>query len=168
MTKRPADARKIIPYSWEEVDRLHREVARQIEGSDFAPDTILGVMRCGQVSAVHLGYILGVARVASIGVKTMASDAPLTTERMPAEVRVMAPDEYLVAKRVLLVDAVMESGTTAELCLETLARFRTREIAVAMITDWYTSSYKIASGKRPPIDFTGERVTAWPDFPWEH
>jgi hypoxanthine phosphoribosyltransferase len=125
-------------------------------------------MRCGQVSAVHLAYILGVPRVGSIAVKTMASDAPLTTEHIPADVRVMAPPDYLDEQRVLLVDAVMESGTTAEFCLQALSAFRAREVAVAMITDWYTSSYKIASGKRPRIDFTGERVTRWPDFPWEH
>jgi hypoxanthine phosphoribosyltransferase len=168
VTVRPQDERLIIRYSWEEMDRLHREVARQVERSGFAPQTIVGVMRCGQVSAVHLAYILGVPRVASVAVKTMASDAPLTTERVPADVRVMAPSDYLAGQRVLLVDAVMESGTTAQLCLDALAGHGVGEVRVAMITDWYTSSYKIASGVRPRIDFTGQRVTMWPDFPWEH
>jgi hypoxanthine phosphoribosyltransferase len=62
----------------------------------------------------------------------------------------------------------MESGTTVEICLEALQKLQPAEIATAIIVDWYNSSYKIASGKRPRIDFAGGTATMWPDFPWEH
>jgi uncharacterized protein len=167
MTTRPEDESQLIRYSWDEMDRFHRDVARQILSSGFGPDVIVGIMRCGQVPAIHLSYILGIRKVTSIAVKTTPSDAPLA-DRIDPEVTIFVPDTYLRNQRVLLVDAVMESGTTAELCLRELARFDPAEIRVAMITDWYNSSYKIASGQRPAIDFAGERVTLWPDFPWEH
>ena len=166
MTTRPEDESQLIRYSWDDMDRLHREVACQITVSDFAADVIVGIMRCGQVSAIHLSYILGIRKVTSIAVKSTPSDTPLA-DRIDPEVTIFVPDTYLRNQRVLLVDAVMESGTTVELCLQELGRFEPAEIRVAMITDWYNSSYKIASGKRPTIDFAGERVTRWPDFPWE-
>jgi hypoxanthine phosphoribosyltransferase len=124
-------------------------------------------MRCGQVPAIHLSYLLGIRRVASIAVKTMPSDTPLSSERVPAETTTFVPQGYLRGQRVLLVDAVMESGTTVELCLAELEKLGTSRVAVAIAIDWYNSDYKIASGRRPAINFVGEGATLWPDFPWE-
>src|SRR2546425_2581181 len=165
MSKRPETVSRIIKYSWEEMDRLHRKVALQITAQSYSPDVIIGIMRCGQVPAIHLSYILGVRKVAGILVKTTPSDAPLA-KRIDPEVTMQAPDDYLVGKRILLVDAVMESGTTAELCLKALQKYSPTDVRIAMIIDWPTSDYKIASGKRPKIDFWGDRVRLWPDFPW--
>jgi hypoxanthine phosphoribosyltransferase len=168
MTVRPDDSNQIIFYSWEDMDRLHRKVAQQIVAQGAVPDIILGIMRCGQVSAIHLSYILGVRKVASILVRTTPSDAPLTSERVEPEVTLHVPENYFLNQRVLLVDAVMESGTTAALCLRELEKYRPTEVKIAIIVDWYTSSYRIISGERPKIDFFGDRATLWPDFPWEH
>jgi hypoxanthine phosphoribosyltransferase len=168
MTIRPEDEKNVVRFSWDEMDALHREVADRIRESGFEPEVIVGIARCGQVPATHLSYLLGVRRLASISVRTMPSDAPLETGRVPAEVSIHIPSGYLDGRRVLLVDAVMESGTTAELCLDELRRRGASRIAVAMMVDWYNSSYKIASGVRPSIDYVGTRATCWPDFPWEH
>lgn len=168
MTQRPDDENRLKKYSWEDMDRLHRKVAQQIRDSGYAIDVILGIMRCGQVPAIHLSYILGVRRVAGMLVKTTATDAPLASDRTEPEITMQVPDDYFLGKRVLLVDAVMESGTTVELCLNALAKYNPVEVRVAMIVDWYNSSYKIASGRRPTIDFSADRATMWPDFPWEH
>lgn len=167
MADRPADDSQIVKYSWDDMDRLQRDVARQIREAGYAPDVILGIMRCGQVPAIHLSYILGVRKVATILVKSTPTDAPLAG-RIEPQVTMHTPDSYLVGRRVLLVDAVMESGTTADLCLQELEKHRPSEVRLAMIVDWPTSSFKIASGKRPHIDFWGDRVSLWPDFPWEH
>jgi hypoxanthine phosphoribosyltransferase len=168
MGTRPTDARQILAFSWDEMDRLHRKVARKIAATGYVPEVIVGILRCGQVPSIHLSYILGVREVASIAVRSFASDAPLA-ERVPPEVKLNVPPGYLAGKRVLLVDAVMESGTTAELCISEIRKHhRPTDIKLAMITDWYNSTYKIAFGKRPAIDFVGTRVTKWPDFPWEH
>jgi hypothetical protein len=37
-----------------------------------------------------------------------------------------------------------------------------------MIVDWNNSSFKVASGIRPTIDYFGTTADRWPDFPWEH
>jgi hypoxanthine phosphoribosyltransferase len=167
MTERPLDESKIIRYSWEQMDQLHRKVARDIVKAEYHPEVIVGVSRCGDVSAVHLSYILGVRKVTSISVKSTVSDDPLA-ERTEAEVVLYAPTDFFRNQRLLLVDAVMESGTTVALCLQELWKRQPALIKIAMIVDWYTSSYKIASGERPKIDFMGDRATDWPDFPWEH
>lgn len=167
MTTRPEDESRILRFSWEEMDRLQREVARQIRASRFVPDAIVAIMRCGLVPAAHLSYILGVRKLVSIAVRTMNTDAPLETNRVQAEMTAFMPEGYLKSVRVLLVDAVMESGTTVDLCLQELRRLGASEVAVAIIVDWYNSSYRIASGVRPRIHFTGTRADRWPDFPWE-
>lgn len=167
MTERPEDDSRIVRYSWEEMDLLHRKVARQILEQGYMPDVIVGIMRCGQVPAIHLSYILGVRKVASILVKTTPSDLPLA-ERIQPQVTMHAPSSYFAGQRVLLVDAVMESGTTVEVCLEALDACKPSEIRIAMMVDWYNSEFKIASGRRPQIDFWGDRAEMWPDFPWEH
>ena len=168
MTVRPTDEGLVVKYSWTEMDRIHRRVARKMLEQRYVPDVILGIMRCGQVPAIHLSYILGVRKVASILVKTTPSDAPLTVERIEPEVTIHVPADYFVGQKVLLVDAVMESGTTVELCLNKIASYGPADVKVAMMIDWHTSSYKIASGKRPHIDFVGDKAVVWPDFPWEH
>ncbi|MFZ0774221.1 MAG: phosphoribosyltransferase family protein [Candidatus Sulfotelmatobacter sp.] len=168
MTQRPDDENLLKRYSWEDMDRLHREVARQIRDSGYAADVILGIMRCGQIPAIHLSYVLGVRRVGGILVKTSATDAPLESDRIEPELTMQTPEDHIIGKRVLLVDAVMESGTTVELCLNSLAKYRPADVKVAIMVDWYNSSYKIASGRRPAIDFFADRATVWPDFPWEH
>ena len=168
MTLRPTDQGQMKIYSWEDMDRLHRELAQQIRDSGYESDVILGVMRCGQVPALHLSYILGIRKVAGILVKTTSTDTPVFVGRIPPEVTMQIPSNYLVGKRVLLVDAVMESGTTIELCLGEIAKYEPADVKVAIVVDWYNSNYKIASGKRPAIDFFADRATLWPDFPWEH
>jgi hypoxanthine phosphoribosyltransferase len=168
MTQRPDDESLLKRYSWVDMDRLHREVAQQIRASDYSPDVILGIMRCGQIPAIHLSYILGIRKVGGILVKTSATDSPLEADRLPAELTLQAPNDHIHGKRVLLVDAVMESGTTVELCLKALEEHAPADIKVAIIVDWYNSTYKIASGKRPTIHFFADRATVWPDFPWEH
>lgn len=168
MTERPSDDSQIVKYSWEEMDALHRKVAEQIREAGQLPEVIIGIMRCGQVPAIHLSYILGVRQVSSILVRTTPSDAPLPSHRVEPEVVLHLPEDYLLDKRVLLVDAVMESGTTADICVRALQRYKPGSVKLAMIVDWYNSSYKIATGQRPRIDFWGDRATMWPDFPWEH
>lgn len=168
MAERPADESQIIKYSWEQMDLLHRKLARQMREQSYLPDVIVGIMRCGQVPAIHLSYIMGVRSVASILVKTTPSDEPLTFQRISPEVTIFAPDDYFRSLKILLVDAVMESGTTVELCMAALEKYKPADIKTAIMVDWYTSSYKIASGKRPHIDFSGDKAIMWPDFPWEH
>jgi hypoxanthine phosphoribosyltransferase len=126
-------------------------------------------MRCGQVPAIHLSYILGVRDVGSIAVKTTPSDEPLATERIKPEIVLNTPLKYITNKKVLLVDAVMESGNTAVLCIEEISKHKPAIIKIAMIVDWDKNTmYKIESGKRPDIDYFGTKADMWPDFPWEH
>ena len=93
--------------------------------------------------------ILGVRKVASILVKTTPSDAPLAVERITPEVVIHVPDGYFTNQKVLLVDAVMESGTTAELCIAALERGDTSDIKVAMMVDWYNSDLQDRIGQTP-------------------
>jgi hypothetical protein len=167
MGQRPTDETQIVRFDWQQMDGLHRAVAKQIQDSGFRPDVILGILRCGQVPAVHLSYILGIRTVEGIRVRSTPTDDPLA-ERIEPEVVLHTPSSLLRGKKILLVDAVMESGTTVARCLAELGKHHPDEVKTAMIVDWNNSSFKVASGIRPTIDYFGTTADRWPDFPWEH
>lgn len=159
---------KIIRFTWEEMDMLHRKVAGLIMAENFKPEIIIGILRCGMVSAIHIAYILEVGSVGTIYVRTTPSDEILVEKNCNPIVHLTTPLEFVKHKRVLLVDAVMASGTSIILSLNEILKFSPAVIRTAIIVDWPNSPYKLKSGKRPQIDFIGTSVAKWPDFPWEH
>ncbi|MEE9302919.1 MAG: phosphoribosyltransferase family protein, partial [Thiotrichaceae bacterium] len=112
---------EIIKLSWHEMDQLHRLAASKVEQANFCPDIVIGILRCGMVSAVHLAYILGIRKVGAIFAQTTPSDEVLVSKDIPPEIRIDFPREEIFGKRVLLVDTVMASGTTVSMSLEELA-----------------------------------------------
>jgi len=156
-----------IRFTWDEMDKLHRRVGELIKAEKFKPEIIVGILRCGMVSAIHLAYILEVDLVGEIYVLTTPSDEIVVKKQYDPIVTSNIPLEFIKDKRVLLVDAVMASGTTINLSLDALLKYHPAIIKLAIITDWPTSPYKLKSGKRPQIDFIGIVITKWADFPWE-
>jgi len=156
-------------YSWEDMDQLHRKVARSIRESNYAPDVIVGVLRCGLVSAIHLAYVLGVDEVGTIKVRTTPSDEILVDKNVDPVVESTMPESLIKNKKVLLVDSVMASGTSVSLSINELSKYEPSEIRLAIIVDWPSSPYSLKVGEeRPKIDYIGTTSDFWPDFPWEH
>lgn len=156
-------------YSWGEVDKMHRVVAELIKKDNFIPYSIIGIMRCGQIPAIHLAYILGIRNVGSIAINTTPNDSPLVSTRIESNIILNTPIEYISGKNVLLVDAVMESGNSAFLCIEEIKKYVPMGLKIAMIVDWNINTiYKMTDKDRPKIDYTATQIDKWPDFPWEH
>ena len=160
--------KKMEVYTWDDMDRLHRQIANEIKESRFEPEVIVGIQRCGLVPAVHLAYILGIRDVESIQVITTENDEALPDRDVEAIVN-FAPKIQISGQDILLVDAVVDTGTTVNLCIHELTRFDVGEVRVATISDWPNSQYALKFGsKRPEIHYFGIKSTHWPDFPWEH
>lgn len=160
--------KKMEIYTWEQMDETHRVIARQIEESGYDPEVIIGIQRCGLVPATHLAYILGLRDVESIQVISTENDEALPERAIEAFVN-FKPKVEIEGKRILLVDAVVDTGTTVNLCIDKLENFSVGEVRVATISDWPHSEYALKFGdRRPKIDYVGFKSTDWPDFPWEH
>lgn len=160
--------RTIQSFTWLEMDSLHRHVATMIRDERFVPDIIVGILRCGMVSAVHLAYLLSVDTIRVLYVRTTPSDEILVAKTIEPTVELDESLNVTEGKKVLVVDVVMASGTTMILSLKVIRRFNPVEVKTAVIVDWPTSPYKLKLGKRPTIDFIGTTVDKWPEFPWEH
>jgi len=159
----------IIPFTWGEMERLHREVAAKIVNNNFSPDIIIGILRCAMVPATHLAYILNINELGSISIRTTPSDDILVKKTIPPKVCLTYPLEKVRNKKILLVDTVMASGTSVMLSIKSIAKYSPASIKTAIMVDWPNSTYDIKSGGSRPIpDFIGTTVEKWPDFPWEH
>lgn len=160
--------KKIEEFSWEDTDRLHRRLAKEIVSSGFIPDVIVGIQRCGLVPATHLAYLLKIRELEAIQVISTENDEVLSNRDVDIIVK-FAPKSAIDGKRVLLVDAVVDTGTTANICIAKLEEYGASEVRIATISDWPNSKYSLRFGSsRPEIHYSGVRSVHWPDFPWEH
>lgn len=154
-------------YSWNEIDTLHRSVAQQIVVSNYKPEVVLGVARCGMVSAVHLAYLLSVRDTGLIYAKTTPTDQILVEKSINPVVEVHSPTHMIKDKKILLVDTVMASGTTLSICINRINEAGVKEVKTAIIINWPNSPYNTSKIIRPKPEFVGETAYKWPDFPWE-
>ncbi len=157
----------VIKYTWNEMETLHRSIAQKINQDDFSPDIIIGILRCAMIPATHLAYILGLNELGTIYVRTTPSDDILVKKNIPPRVVITYPLEKVTGKNVLLVDTVMASGTSVNLSVDTITKYKPLAIKTAIIVDWPNSPYNLKNGNRPTPDFIGTAVDKWPDFPWE-
>jgi len=162
------DPGKILKLTWNEMDTLHRKVADEIRSCGFRIDVIIGVLRCGMVSAVHLAYILSIERVEGVWIRTTPSDEVLVSKNCEPTIEWHLPYGCLKNRSVLLVDTVMASGASILLAQKEIEKAIPSELKTAIIVDWPNSPYKNKLGHRPKVDFIGDVVNKWPDFPWEH
>ena len=105
MTGIAAPERDIV--SWEDLDRLVDDLARQLAGRDF--DVMLAITRGGMVPAGMLAYRLRLRDILVAAVEYYDD----TGQHGPTPTFFQFPaDPLLRSKRVLIVDEVWDSGTT--------------------------------------------------------
>lgn len=130
-----------------------RRLAKEIMGSGFRPDYIVGIGRGGWVPARILSDIFGIDELYSMGMKFYMEmgrreSKPVITQDFPREV---------TGRRVLVVDDVADSGRSLALAVKRLGR--AAEVRTA------TLHFKAGSIVRP--DFFAKETDAWIWYPWE-
>ena len=158
----------VIYFSWEKMDSIHRKICESIKSDGYEPEVIIGIPRCGMVSAVHMAYILGVQEVGGVYVRTTKSDSIMAEKYIEPIVYNMFPTELIDEKKILLVDTVMASGRSIVYAINALSEFKINDLKTAIVVDWPTSPYSYENISRPNINYCGAIVNKWPDFPWEH
>ena len=138
--------------SWDEIDRLSRELAASIP---CKPDVIVAVMRGGAVVSTILANELEVEVVASIKV-IQGNQVPGMSER---SVMVVPLNNYdFRNKDVLIVDDVLDSGESLLVVQDALERYQPKSSKVAVLQ-------KKSYSKFNPDYFVEER-TNWIFYPW--
>lgn len=160
--------KKIIEFSWKQMDKIHRKISEQIKKDDFSVDVIVGILRCGMVSAVHIAYILNVDTVRSLEIRTTNDDEILTNKKVKPDINKDVNRENIEENNILLVDTVMASGTTIRLGNKLIKEKKPNQVKTAVIVDWENSPYENKDIIRPKPEYIGAKVNKWPDFPWEN
>jgi len=149
------------------MDALHRALYKQVLDDDYHPEAVLGIARCGLVSAVQIAYLFGVADVGVVSAKTCVSNAVLAEKIREPVVEMITPSVLVRGRKVLLVDTVMASGRTLRLARAAVIAGGPQEIRTAIVIDWPNSPYSDSRNMRSVPDYVADTVDSWPIFPWE-
>lgn len=141
--------------SWDGFGAATRDLARRILADGFVPEVVVAIARGGLLPAGAVAYGLGVKSCGALNVEFYTGigevlDAPTV---LPPELDL----EFLVGRRVLLVDDVADSGRTLALAVE-LLREQGADVRSATI---YTKPGSIAMP-----DYSWRETSLWIDFPW--
>jgi uncharacterized protein len=130
-------------------------LAKQVKGSGYRPEVIVGVSRGGWPPARIMSDLLENSNLANMKVEFykdigVRSDRPRITQPVTSQV---------TGKRVLVVDDVADSGRSLKVVASHLRRKGAKELKVSTIY------YKPHSIFRP--DFYARTTRKWIIFPWE-
>ena len=140
---------------WNQIYDMLLELADRIRSTGFKPDIIVGISRGGWIPARVLSDLLDNPYVTSVRVEFYAG--VYETNREPRLTQPIAVD--VSEKRILLVDDVVDTGSSAVLVREHLSKQGVKEVRLL------TLYYKPWSVVKP--DLYSKETRDWIVFPWE-
>lgn len=142
--------------SWQEVQRLCIDLARQIRASSFRPDMIIAIARGGLIPARLVCDHLDIQVLNSIRIQHYLAGASKQTE---------ATLNYplctdITGLKVLLVDDVNDSGDSLQLAVSYLQSLNPAEIRTAVMHQKTSTHF--------PIDYYAKKIIKWRwlIYPW--
>ena len=152
-----------VHYSWPRFKRDVLALAQRVRAESGGFDVIVAITRGGLIPSYFFAKVLGVETILILGLEHYTCvDTALPELRLhqplPEDRRLS-----LEAKRVLIVDEVVETGKTAKRAVEEVLR-HTDQVALAAV------SYKPARLEviLPNVPFYYARqASAWIVYPWE-
>ena len=146
---------QLLHVSWDDVQSLTEEIARQIQESGYMPDVIVAVSRGGFDPARILCDQLGIKRLASLQVEYYRDiNETSSTPEIVFPLNTEVPDTS-----ILIVDDVSDTGTSLEVARDHVLERGASEVRVA------TLHVKPWTKFRP--DFSASVVESWIIYPWE-
>jgi len=146
---------QLLHVSWDDVQSLTEEIARQIQESEYMPDVIVAVSRGGFDPARILCDQLGIKRLASLQVEYYRDiNETSSTPEIVFPLNTEVPDTS-----ILIVDDVSDTGTSLEVARDHVLERGASEVRVA------TLHVKPWTKFRP--DFSASVVESWIIYPWE-
>ncbi|HLC11208.1 MAG TPA: phosphoribosyltransferase, partial [Candidatus Bathyarchaeia archaeon] len=146
---------KYVAPTWDEVYVMMIELARQIKGSGYSPQVIVGVSRGGWPPARVMSDLLENPNLANMKVEFyknigVTAQRPKITQPVTSEV---------IGKRVLVVDDVADSGQSLRVAYGHLRQKGAQEIRVCTLYLKPKSIFK-------PNHYA-KTTSKWIIFPWE-
>ena len=146
---------QLLHVSWDDVQSLTEEIARQIQESGYVPDVIVAVSRGGFDPARILCDQLGIKRLASLQIEYYRDiNETSSTPEIVFPLNTEVPDTS-----ILIVDDVSDTGTSLQVARDHVLERGASEVRVA------TLHVKPWTKFRP--DFSASVVESWIIYPWE-
>ncbi|MDD4527789.1 MAG: phosphoribosyltransferase family protein [Candidatus Margulisbacteria bacterium] len=144
---------KELNISWDEFQSYANKIVSEIKKSNKTYDVIVGVARGGLFLAGYLSYHLGVKEVNIVNVQSY-------DDRKIVDPRVLDLPKKILGDNILLVDDILDSGTTFKIIAEWMGHTN-KQYDRAVLVDKGKSSLK--------AEFVGINVDAdcWVIYPWE-
>ena len=146
---------QLLHVSWDDVQSLTEEIARQIQECGYMPDVIVAVSRGGFDPARILCDQLGIKRLASLQIEYYRDiNETSSTPEIVFPLNTEVPDTS-----ILIVDDVSDTGTSLKVARDHVLERGASEVRVA------TLHVKPWTKFRP--DFSASVVESWIIYPWE-
>jgi xanthine phosphoribosyltransferase len=139
-------------YSYNEFLKDTKELT--LKAKEFKPDTLLAIARGGLTLAHFIANGLNIRRLYTLNSIHYIDDKKLDT------LEIFNIPNLDDAKRVLIIDDIIDSGETLEAILDKLKRLYPN-IEFKIATIFYKPSAKIKA------HYTVKKATLWIDFFWE-
>jgi hypoxanthine phosphoribosyltransferase len=142
-----------IFISWEDFQRYADNIVSDIKHNGKKYDVIVGVARGGLFLAGYLSYHLGIKEVDIVNVQTYEN-------RKIVDPRVLDLPKKIVGENILLVDDILDSGTTFRILTEWMNQSN-KQFDKAVLVDKCKSVIK--------AEYIGLKVRSdsWVVYPWE-
>lgn len=151
----------MLKLTWNDIDRMTRELCNQLVSDGFAPQIIVAVQRGGLPIAVHLSHLLNVFDIIPLSIRTMDKN---TQTAKSSETMIMYQNYLSLcsAKQVLLVDEVADTGHTIEIARNLILGHNPTQVKTLVIADY--RSHRVYQHQP---DYSALTIDTWTVFPWE-
>lgn len=159
------DATTLIEYVYEDFVEGTKEIAKQIEESDWKPTYIVGIVRGGAIPAVYLSHRL---KLPVVMVEWSTRDKVST---LGNESNCWIPEDIMEGSNILIVDDIVDGGDTIRELLEDW------QTSVRGMGDLNRDNIRIAAmyyntSQDVKVDFYHRTIDRnvdqrWVIFPWE-
>ena len=155
----PRDKAQYIAPSWDQLDALTHEVAKQVLESEYNCDLVVALAKGAWPMSRSFVDFLGKSDLASLGIKFYSGinkrlKEPQVYQDLPVEVK-----NKIKGKKVLLFDDVADTGESLRFAIDYLLECGAAEVKTATI---FMKARTIVVP-----DFYGAETDAWIIFPFE-
>ena len=150
---------ELLEVTWEDIIELAQNIFTQLKKKKIKVDTLVSVLRGGMPLALILGYNFPHANTACLHIRSSDTNTPNSSFSKPRLVG-FTNSKCIEGKNILLVEDVVDSGKTIDLCTEILKKYKPKSIHVVTLYNFNSKRKDIIAGKEMHEYF-------WMVFPWE-
>ena len=151
---------EIYNLSWEEVENGAKNILKEIKERNINIDTIIPILRGGAT----LGNILSNNMdIESSFIHTRRSNSNEINAEFGTTVLIgMTNEDKIAGKDILIVDDLLDKGTTMEFVVEELQKYNPKSIHIAVLYNFA----KVEDSEKYLVGLSMEEKK-WIVFPWE-